>query len=605
MWTWIFAHLRWERRMSGSIFFCDTQRSKARVVVLTLLAVLTLGLLSQASAQTVISCSSGFQNSNGANPCYADYAGFSATANQFQINQSPTAVQSGSSIDLIPVGSNGGGHSGSSVVYQTPVNVQAFTSTFTFVPNGKNISFVLNNSTGNSYGYNGSYFAAGAGCEGGFSQAFTGGDPEPNHLFALELDQFSPLLNTAPYPYTFTYSSAQIYQANQSPCIPAYAGTFGTDPSLSKISTSPVPLNNPANQGLTTTGHTYSATIKYDGSNVSLDLYDITAGGSCPGSNCFTYTWSGVNIPSLVGSNTAYVGINGGTNSDAVGNLLISSLVYTAGSLSPAAASSPTFSPAAGTYTGSQNVALSSATSGAIICYSTTGSPATNGSTGCASGTLYAGPLTVSSNETIYAVAGGKGFNDSSVASGAYVIQPPATTPPIFSPAVGTYPSTQSVSLSDATSGASIYYTTNGTAPTTSSSRYAGPIAVSSTETVKAMASATGYANSIVASATYTISQTVATPTLSLSAGTYTSAQTVSISDATAGATIHYTTDGTTPTTSSAVYAGPITVNSTETLQAIAVESGYTNSAVASAAYTISAVSRPTSSPKRSNKHNQ
>jgi hypothetical protein len=239
---------------------------------------------------------------------------------------------SGSQIDLLPVGSNGGGHSGPSVTYQTAVNIQAFTATFTFVPNGKNIAFVLNNSTGNSYGYNLNKFTAGAGCEGVFSQAFTGGDPEPNHLFALELDQFSPLSNTAPYPYTFTYSSVQLYQANQSPCIPAYAGTFGTDPSPSKISTSPVPLNNPATQGLTTTGHTYSVTITYDGSNVTLNLYDVTAGGSCPGSSCFTHTWTGVDIPSLVGSNTAWVGINAGTNSDAVGNLLVKSLVYTSGS---------------------------------------------------------------------------------------------------------------------------------------------------------------------------------------------------------------------------------------------------------------------------------
>jgi hypothetical protein len=76
-------------------------------------------------------------------------------------------------------------------------------------------------------------------------------------------------------------------------------------------------------------------------------------------------------------------------------------------------------------------------------------------------------------------------------------------------------------------------------------------------------------------------------------AGSYTAAQTVSISDTTAGATIYYTTNGTTPTTSSTVYSGPIAVSSTETLEAIATATGYSTSAVASAAYTISIPTNP------------
>ncbi len=78
-----------------------------------------------------------------------------------------------------------------------------------------------------------------------------------------------------------------------------------------------------------------------------------------------------------------------------------------------------------------------------------------------------------------------------------------------------------------------------------------------------------------------------ASPTFSPVAGTYTAAQTVSISDTTAGATIYYTTNGTTPTTSSTVYSGAITISSTETLEAIATATGYSTSAVATAAYTI------------------
>jgi hypothetical protein len=81
----------------------------------------------------------------------------------------------------------------------------------------------------------------------------------------------------------------------------------------------------------------------------------------------------------------------------------------------------------------------------------------------------------------------------------------PSAAVPALSLAPGTYTKPQSVKLSAATAGATIYYTTNGAEPTTASARYSGAIKVSSTETIKAMAAAAGYANSTVASATYTI----------------------------------------------------------------------------------------------------
>jgi hypothetical protein len=78
-----------------------------------------------------------------------------------------------------------------------------------------------------------------------------------------------------------------------------------------------------------------------------------------------------------------------------------------------------------------------------------------------------------------------------------------------------------------------------------------------------------------------------ATPVFSLRAGTYSSAQSVKISDATAGSTIYYTTNGTTPTTSSTRYRTAITVSQTETIRAIAVAAGYAESAQATATYTV------------------
>lgn len=82
---------------------------------------------------------------------------------------------------------------------------------------------------------------------------------------------------------------------------------------------------------------------------------------------------------------------------------------------------------------------------------------------------------------------------------------PPAAATPTFSPAAGTYTSAQKVTISDTTPGATIYYTTDGTTPTTASTQFTGPIVVNSIETIKAIATATGFSESAVATATYTI----------------------------------------------------------------------------------------------------
>ena len=170
---------------------------------------------------------------------------------------------------------------------------------------------------------------------------------------------------------------------------------------------------------------------------------------------------------------------------------------------------------------------------------------------------------------------------------------PPAqqAATPTFSPAAGTFTSAQTVTISDSTSGASIYYTTNGTTPTTSSTLYSAPIAISATTTIEAIASdAPTYTNSNVATATYTINlPAAATPTFSPAPGTFTSAQSVLLADTTTGASIYYTTNGSTPTTASTLYSlsTPIAVSSTTTINAIAVAPGFSNSAVATGTYTI------------------
>lgn len=251
----------------------------------------------------------------------------------------------------------------------------------------------------------------------------------------------------------------------------------------------------------------------------------------------------------------------------------------------------PVFSPAAGTYATAQSVTIASATPSATIYYTTDGSTPTSASTAYTA----AIPLPLGATAettTLKAIAIAAGFADSAVVTAVYVIDPGATqaAAPTFSPAGGTYSSAQSVTISSATAGVSIYYTTDGSTPTTASTLYTAPVAVSATTTIKAIAAGGGHTQSAVASATYTINiPQAAAPTFNPPGGTYTSAQSVTISSTTPGAVIYYTADGSTPTTASTTYSAPVNVSATTTLKAIATAAGYTQSAVSTAAYTISA----------------
>ena len=162
---------------------------------------------------------------------------------------------------------------------------------------------------------------------------------------------------------------------------------------------------------------------------------------------------------------------------------------------------------------------------------------------------------------------------------------------PTFNPPAGSYASTQTVTVlnpDSALTGFAMYYTTDGSTPTTGSTAYTVPVSIASTSTLKVLAVATGYDDSAIGSAAYTINGAVATPTFSPVAGSYTSTQTVTISSATAGASLFYTTDGSTPTSGSTPYTTPVSVASSLTLKAIGTKTAFSDSAVGSAAYTIS-----------------
>jgi Chitobiase/beta-hexosaminidase C-terminal domain len=531
-----------------------------------------------------------------------------------------TPTLTGGNVVIAP---SGGDHFALSMMYQTAVNVQAFTTAFTFVPNNQNIAFTFNNCANNGssgYGTCGGFalasFSSGASCEGGFSQAFSG-NPFPYNVFAFMIDTNGRL---QPSDSGYTYSSEQIYQQNQSPCNPGSGGAY--TPYTDKFSTSPVPLNSPSNSNAAPTGDTYSITMSYDGSNLNTCLYDVTAAnGSCSSSTSGTGTyvlksWANVSIPSQVDGTTAYIGIVGSSGEASNGNLQVNSWTYTVntataspGSTVTAAgaptATNPSFSPAAGSYSGTQNVTISSSGS-SNICYTLgaaglTLTPIANQNGGCGVGTLYSGAVSVSSSQTLYATAGLNNTGLSSgVVQGVYTIGGGggAASQPTFSPAAGTYTGAQSVTLSTSSSGAIICYTTNGSTPATNGSTgcatgslYSSAIGVAVSETVKAIAGGTGYTDSSVGSAAYTIKAN--TPTFSPVAGTYVGSQSVTISS-TSGSVICYNTTGSPATngssgcTTGTLYSSPVAVSSSQTLYAVAGGTGYSDSSVGSASYVVS-----------------
>ena len=141
------------------------------------------------------------------------------------------------------------------------------------------------------------------------------------------------------------------------------------------------------------------------------------------------------------------------------------------------------------------------------------------------------------------------------------------------------------VTIACATADATIYYTTNGATPTTSSTKYTGAFTLTSNATVKAIAVKTGWNNSSVASASFTYTvETVATPVIAPNGGEIEAGTTISISCATSGATIYYSTNGAEPTT---VYSAPFALNEAATVKAVAKKTGWNNSATAQASFTI------------------
>ena len=245
------------------------------------------------------------------------------------------------------------------------------------------------------------------------------------------------------------------------------------------------------------------------------------------------------------------------------------------------AAATVTATPAPGTYTTIQTVTLADSTAGFSIFYTL------DGSTPTTSSTAYTAPIVVGKTQTITAIATATGYTSSAPATLTYTINLPVAAQPSFSPAPGTYIAAQTVTLADTTPAAMIYYTLDGSMPTTASTLYTTPIKVGASQTINAIAAAAGYNPSGVATGVYTINLPAAAPTFTPNPGTFQAVQTVSIADATPGAIIYFTTDGSAPSAASTVYTKPFTVGTTQTINAFAIAPGFSASAVSPATYTI------------------
>lgn len=427
-------------------------------IFLLLLFCAPLGLLSSAaSAQTVFTCSS-FNTTSA--PCRAVFSGSSAGPTDFFVSTAtpPSGLVSGA-INMVPSGSS---HLGYCTMYQSAVNAQAFSTTFTFVPNGYNFAFVVQNANNNG---SPSGFCSGAGGEGGFSQ-FAGppSNIAPNNVFALQFDSGGNNCQSCGY----TNGGVQWYQTLQNPALPANSNA-GYLPiySTNKVSVSS-PFSFTTGTQYTPTGHTYGANVVYDGYTLTLNMWDATAGGSCPGASCFTQSWTGVNIPSIINGTTGFVGFTSGVGLTTSNPLYVDSFAYTVNSPTGAwsytpynanstfnngtqSAASPVFSVAPGSYSATQSVSISTSTSpNNYICYVLSAStptfyPQPDNNGGCVKGTLYTGAVSIASSSTLYAMAGS---NNSAFATGTANtsgLGPPSTL------VAGTYtinPSTNPAKLS-------------------------------------------------------------------------------------------------------------------------------------------------------------
>ena len=238
----------------------------------------------------------------------------------------------------------------------------------------------------------------------------------------------------------------------------------------------------------------------------------------------------------------------------------------------------PTFSQAGGTIS-SNTVAVSCVTTGAVIHFTTNAKDPTESDPIVASG----GTIPVTTGTTNKLRAFRLDLAASSVSKAIFTNK---VATPTFFPTTSAVTNGTLVTISTVTPGATLYYTTNGTTPTTGSLIYSSPLPIRQPVTVKTFGIESGYSNSAVATASYSMAQ-VATPVFSPPVGPIIDGTSITITCSTPGSTIYFTTDGSTPTTNSTVYSFPATINGGTTVKALASAFNYANSSLTSVTFLL------------------
>ncbi len=251
-------------------------------------------------------------------------------------------------------------------------------------------------------------------------------------------------------------------------------------------------------------------------------------------------------------------------------------------------------SPAGGSYDAVQNVTLSCDDGSGSGCANT--HYTVNGSQPTPASPVYSGPIRVGQTTTLKFFSVDQVGNAEPVKTQVYTLSIDSSAPQVSaSPAGGAYATARSVTLSCDDGGgsgcASIRYTTNGSTPTTSSTQYTAPLNISSNTTLKFLAIDNAGNVSSVVTETYVIDSSAPQVSASPAGGSYATTQSVTLSCDDGGgsgcASIRYTTDGSTPTTSSTQYTAPLSISSTTTLKFLAIDNVGNVSSVVTETYVI------------------